>query len=284
MKMIVRISATKQPAWRVLEHVYGEGDYRPERRINSRLGPRCYQLEAGVPTGDAKFDSKLLLAAHHGRGKEVRHVIFSGQEMPDANEADYQQAIQAVIAAAHDFAAVHAPGQAYIIQGHLDRFHPHAHMILCASNGMKCIDWGPQQLKGFQSLDYLSAKTKSQYQLEPGRGAGKRKPSVGRLAYDNAVNGEHHKTQDRQTAEQFSYAKVLEGIKAGTIEVSRRAKSGKPLSVLLGGKKIRLSTLRKTATTTSNPQGTNHDSARPSQNRSHRLPQRRGDRRRTLAR
>lgn len=263
MKMIVRISATKQKAWRIAEHIYGQGDYKPERNITNRLGPRAFKLNVGYPTGHPKFDAALLLAHHHGRGKEARHLIFSGEELPTATPEQYQHAIAAMVAAAEDFAAKHAPGHAYIIQSHLDRFHPHAHMIMCASNGQRCIDWGPEQLKGFQSLDFLSTTTQNKYQLEPGRGHGKRKPGVGRIAYNHAVTGELHQTKEQQLAERLDYELILAAIDAGTITVSRRTKSGKPLSVVIDGRVIRLSTIRKAAANAAIPNGDSGHAATP---------------------
>jgi len=244
MKMIVRISATKQKAWRIIEHVYGPGDYKAERNITNRLGPKAWNLPTGYPTGDPKFDAMLLLADHHGKGKEARHVIFSAPEMPEATEEQYQNAVNAMVASAIDFANKHAPGHAYIVQGHLDRFHPHSHLILNSVH-KKRVDWGPEQLRGFQSLDFLSPTTKNKYSLEPGRGQGRRPKGVGRVSYDHATAGEFNKTRERQTAEQFDYASVLKGIDAGTINVARKTKAGKPISVHLNGKTIRLSTIRK---------------------------------------
>jgi len=283
MKMILRISATRQKAWRVLEHVYGQGDYAPERNIADRLGPKAWSLPTGYPTGDPHFDAELLLSNHHGRGKEARHVIFSAPEMPEATEEQYQNAVNAMVASAQDFAQKHAPGQSYIVQGHRDRFHPHSHLIICSSNGKKCIDWGPEQLKGFQSLDFLSEATRNKYNLEPGRGQGKRPRGVGRIAYNHAVQGDCQKTLERQTAEQFSYEKIMEGIDAGTIQVARRTKAGKPISVLLGGKKIRLSTLRKSQLKPSTGDS-NYDTARPYRPQPHRLLQLGRNRSRGMAR
>jgi len=282
MKMIVRISATKQKAWRIIEHVYGPGDYKPERAITNRLGPRAWNLPVGYPTGHPKFDAMLLLANHHGKGKEARHVIFSAPEMPEATPEEFAHAVSAMVASAEDFASKHAPGHAYIVQGHLDRYHPHAHLILNASNQKKCVDWGPEQLRGFQSLDFLSPTTKNKFQLEPGRGQGKRPRGVGRVSYDHAVNGDFNKTRERQTAEQLSYEKILEGINAGTIEVTRKTKAGKPLSVRLNGKTIRLSTIRKSQSKPST--GDDNDTTGPNQNRSHRMYQRGRNRSRPMAR
>ena len=243
--IIIRISPSRQRAWRVLEHVYGPGDYQPERAIISRLAPGAYQLEAGYPMRDPKHDASLLLAKHHGRGKEVRHVIISTREMPDATQAEYNQALNAVLVAAVEFARKAAPGCDFIAQPHTDRHHPHVHLTICASDGHKCVDWNAKDLSNFQGLSFLSTQTKQAHNLVPGRGRGKRPKGVGRVAYNHAVQGDCQPTREQQTAQQFSYQAVLAGIEAGTIAVTRRKKNGTPLSVLLDGKKIRLSTLRK---------------------------------------
>ncbi len=81
--------------------------------------------------------------------------------------------------------------------------------------------------------------------MVPGRGAGKRPPGVGRVAYDHAVTGDLHKPVERRKAEQFDSDRIMEGIAQGSIEVARRNKKGEATSVLLDGKRIRLSTLRK---------------------------------------
>jgi hypothetical protein len=145
------------------------------------------------------------------------------------------------------------------------------------------VDWGPEQLKGFQSLDFLSEKTKNTFHLEPGRGQGRRPKGVGRIAYNNAVAGELHKTQERTTAEQFDYASVLKGIDAGTVEVTRKTKAGKPLSVRLNGKTIRLSTLRKSQSKPSTGEQEN-DTTGSHRQQPHRVYQRGRDRNRGLAR
>lgn len=247
MKMILHISPSRQKAWRVLEHVYGQGDYSPERQSTDRVGPLHYQLEAGFPTRDPKFDAGLLMAKHHGKGKEVRHLIFSGEEMPHATPATFQFALDAVVAAAVDFAASQAPGHDYIIVPHQDRHHPHCHLALCASAGERGIDWGAAQLKNFQSLAFLRPETQQHYQLISGRGRGKRPAGVGRISYANAVNHEFHATKEHQTAVKLDYERILTAIETGELAVSRKTKSGKPLSVVLDGRIVRLSTLRKAA-------------------------------------
>lgn len=247
MKMILRISPSKQRAWRMLEHIYGQGDYKAERDIANRVGEVRFQLEAGTPTHDHHFDAGLLLARHHGKGKEAKHVIFSAEELPHATPEQYQHALNGVVAAALDFAAKHAPGHDFILVPHLDRHHPHCHMVLCASDSERCIDWGPSDLRGFQGLDFVSPENKARYQLEPGRGKGKRPAGVGRVAYDHAVAHDFHQTKERSLAERLDYDKILKAVADGDIKVARRTKNGKPLSVFLDGKAVRLSTIRKAA-------------------------------------
>jgi hypothetical protein len=281
--VILRVSPSRQKAWRVLEHFYGEGDYKPERDITSRIVPGHYRLEAGFPTRDPHFDSRLLLARHHGTGKEVRHLIFSTREMPDASPTQYMHALAGVVAVAMDFLAKEVPNHDFILQPHIDRYHPHCHVALCASNGSKCVDWSPKDLIRFQGMEFVSAATKENFNIVAGRGRGTRKRGVGRLAYDNAVAGEHNKTQEAKTAEQFSYAKVLEGIEAGTIEVARKTKAGKPLSVILAGKRVRLSTLRKSQTKSSTGD-TKNDTTRSNRKQQNRVLRSRRDRSRPMAR
>jgi hypothetical protein len=253
MKMILRVSPSKQKAWRMLEHVYGQGDYKAERNIANRVGEVRYQLASGFPTLDPQFDAQLLLANHHGKGKEARHLIFSAEELPNATPEQYQHALDGVVAAAVDFARVEAADHDFIIVPHCDRHHPHCHMVLCASSGQRCIDWGPDQLKKFQGLDFVTPATKALYQLIPGRGAGKRPPGVGRVAYDHAVTHDFHQTNERNLANKLDYELILKAINDGDIQVSRRTKAGKPLSVVLDGKVVRLSTLRKASLAASDP-------------------------------
>ena len=85
-------------------------------------------------------------------GARTRHLIFSAEEMPNATEAEYQHALDGVVAAALDFAMKEAPGHDFIIVPHKDRHHPHCHLALCASDSERCIDWGVSDLKNFQGL------------------------------------------------------------------------------------------------------------------------------------
>lgn len=229
----------------MLEHIYGQGDYAPERAVTDRRGEVRYQLEAGVPTLDPKFDAGLLLSRHHGKGKEARHIIFSAEEMPNATEAEYQHALSGVVDAAVDFATTQAPGHDFIIVPHKDRHHPHCHAVLCASDSDRCIDWGAKDLKNFQGLSFLRPETQQHYQLISGRGRGKRPAGVGRISYANAVNHVFHATVEHETANKLDYEHILQAIADGIITVSRKTKAGKPLSVLIDGKAVRLSTLRK---------------------------------------
>ena len=184
--------------------------------------------------------------------------------MPNATPAAFQFALNAVVAAAVDFAATQAPGHDYIIVPHSDRFHPHCHLALSASNSRRCIDWGPNDLKIFQGLSFLASATKALYQLEPGRGKGKRPAGVGRVAYDHAVAHDFHQTKERSLAERLDYDKILKAVAAGDIGVSRRAKNGKPLSIIIDGRRVRLSTLRKAAEAGPGPgPGGGEDSAAP---------------------
>ena len=243
--VIMRISPGRPQAWRVLEHFYGEGDHKPERDITTRIVPGHFRLEAGFPIRDPHFDSRLLLARHHGRGKEVRHLIFSTQEMPGASNEEYMHALAGVVAVAKDFLAKVVHNHDFILQPHADRIHPHCHVALCSSDGSKCVDWKPKDLIGFQGMDFVTSATREQFNIVSGRGRGQRPVDVGRVAYDSAVKHEFHSTVERKTADALNYELILNAIQSGELEVTRRTKAGKPLSVRLDGKTVRLSTLRK---------------------------------------
>jgi len=276
MKMIVRVSPSKQRAWRMLVHIYSQGDYKAERDISNRVGEVRYQLASGVPTLDPKFDANLLLSRHHGKGKEARHLIFSGEELPNATEAEYQHALDGVVAAAVDFAMNEAPGHDFILVPHRDRHHPHCHLALCSSNSRRGIDWGPNDLKNFQGLSFLRPATQQLYQLISGRGRGKRPAGVGRISYANAVTHDFHQTNEYELANKLDYEAILKAIADGVLTVSRRTKSGKPLSVLIDNKPVRLSTLRKAAQAgTGSGPGGGEDSAAPGAVASPRPQQRR---------
>ena len=168
--------------------------------------------------------------------------------MPGASPVIYMHALAGVIATALDFLRTEAPGHDFILQPHVDRCHPHCHVVLCASDSVKCIDWGPSDLVGFQGLGFLRAETLQKFPLVPGRGRGKRPAGVGRVAYDSAVSNSFHPTKEHSVANKLDYELILRAIEAGELQVSRRTKSGKPLSVFVDGRPVRLSTLRKTAT------------------------------------
>lgn len=68
---------------------------------------------------------------------------------------------------------------------------------------------------------------------------------MGRVAYSSAVSNQFHSTKEHALAESLDYERILHAIEAGELVVSRRSKAGKPLSILIDGKAVRLSTLRK---------------------------------------
>lgn len=110
---------------------------------------------------------------------------------------------------------------------------------------LSSFDWKPADLVRFQGLEFLTPGTREKYNLISGRGRGRRSAGVGRISYANAVNQEFHATKEHTLATQLDYEHILHAIEAGELVVSRRTKAGKPLSVILDGKVVRLSTLRK---------------------------------------
>ena len=265
---------------RILKHNYRlQGKAAAERNYADRRLWKTARCESGCLTfSDWKYDCDLLMTNHHGKGREGRGFILSAPEMPDITEDEFETKLKGIgeVGAelmnlrvaekrtngkwsfrllrpdeqpdkvAGESLAFDLSELPYSLLGHRDRFHPHTHGAFCASNGYRCIDFSPRHLIWLQSFAWVSERVRNLYQIESGRGHGRRSREVGRVSYGAATKADYGLSREMNIAQSAPiYSEIIEKIGRGEIEVARRRKDGTPISVLIAGKKIRLSTLRK---------------------------------------
>ena len=168
---------------------------------------------------DVALNAERLMEAHHGgRGRKTRHVLVSleqGGDLPDEQMGEV----------AARFAAAFAPGVAWL--GAVDRNTKavHIHLLLVNSDGERCLNFSPSILQQMQNVAAWSGGL-----LENGR--------------RGAI------LQKLTTAKQLSqmtYEQIQNAIETGTLTIGRRSKFGVVSSVVLAGRRVRLSTVQRAA-------------------------------------
>ena len=168
---------------------------------------------------DAALNAERLIENHHGKGRKTRHFIVSlehGADLPDEQMGEV----------AERFAAAFAPGVAWL--GAVDRNTKavHLHLLLCNSDGERTLNFSPQILRKMQEVATWSGGV-----LETGR----RGAVLAKL------------TTAKQLKE-MTYEQIRTAIENRTLEVGRRNKEGVITSVVLGGRRVRLSTVQRVGT------------------------------------
>ncbi len=228
MRAIVTIKSTPSSPTALMRHcLKPHGRDADEISCEDRVSAIGGRIEGGI-TRDARVDIESLISRHHGRGKRVKHVVISCQDSEGEARAE---ALAALPGLANDWIKSYAPTSDYIYLVHQDRQHPHMHVLLCNSDGKKCLDWSPQQLRRMQDFKWTVRATS-------GRGSGKHH-EPGRGVYPLARNLRATELL-KLTKEQIN-----ERIKSGSITVGRRNSSGVITSVIIDGRRIRLSTLER---------------------------------------
>ena len=170
---------------------------------------------------DIRLNAERLVEAHHGKGRKTRHFIVSleqGADLPD----------EQLSIVAERFATTFAPGSAWLGAVDRDTKAVHVHLLVCNSDGERTINFSPSVLQRMQSVADWSGGV-----LQDGR----RGAVLAKL------------TTARQLKE-MTYDQIQSAIATGALTVGRRSKQGVVTSVVLGGRRVRLSTVQRAAAAT----------------------------------
>ena len=167
---------------------------------------------------DVTFNSERLMEGHHGKGRKTRHIILSleqGGDLPDTLFAT----------AAERFMATFAPQSAWL--GAVDRNTKsvHLHLLLCNSDGERTLNLSPSVLSKMQEVESWTGGI-----LE----TGKRGAILAKLTTAAQIKS-------------MSYEQIRTELERGNLAVGRRNKFGDITSVVLGGRRVRLSTVQRVA-------------------------------------
>jgi hypothetical protein len=142
----------------LIKHCLGEG--RSVREIDdgkSRVDAIIEQGLVGQPdSGNPReMRDNMLRLNHASKSKEqAKHVVLSFED--ETNPAARRAAARILRRMTFEFLKVYAPGCASLAFVHLDRKHPHAHLVVANSNGERSIHWTPKMLREMQSMSWLS--------------------------------------------------------------------------------------------------------------------------------
>ena len=142
----------------LVKHCLGEG--RSVREIDdgqSRVAGVFMSGMAGQPdiSNPRAMRDNLLRLNHAGKSKEMaKHIVLSIEDTTDP--AARKAAVRVLRRMTFEFLKLYAPGCASLAFIHLDRKHPHAHLVVANSNGERSIHWTPKMLREMQSMSWLS--------------------------------------------------------------------------------------------------------------------------------
>ena len=181
---------------------------------------------------DVVLNSELLMSDHHGRGRKTRHLVVSlerGADLPDDQFATVAQR----------FMSAFAPSSEW--RGAVDRNtkSPHLHLVIAnwgydnnsensnpaKSNGGRTLNFSPHVLTRMQNVAEWSGGILDN---------GKRGAVLEKLT----------------TAKQLvtmNYEQIHHAIEQGSIKPSRINSKNEITSVIIGGKRVRLSTVQRVA-------------------------------------
>ena len=163
MKCCVYIKNAKRGRGRgqtltLIKHCLGEG--RSDREIddgNSRVDAVLEQGLVGQPdSGNPReMRDNLLRLNHASKSKQMaKHVVLSIEDTTDP--AARRAAARILRRMTFEFLKAYAPGCASLAFVHLDRAHPHCHLIIANSDGERAIHWTPKMIREMQSMTWLS--------------------------------------------------------------------------------------------------------------------------------
>jgi len=183
------------------------------------------QLPGGV-TGNAKQDYESLILGHHGSGRLLRSLIVS-LDCPSTDESVKMHSA-ALGQCCADFCKRFAPDSHYLYGVHRQGKKIHAHLLVCNSDGEKCLEWGRDVLREMQGFGWT-------VEFETGRGKGKNQV-VGKTCYPG-----------KNTVAAKLAGMAVEELKSlldvGDLVVTRKRKDGSPVSLTFEGRKLRVQSI-----------------------------------------
>jgi hypothetical protein len=197
-------------------------------------------LGMGGPAGGIYLPSSAELIAAQlcddvptGRRK-LRHVLlcFSG-DMP------VEEQIKKCEEATRLYVDKHAPGHDFFAVIHGDHLGEdgrglHVHLLIRNSDPSgRALDWSRDDLGRQQDMVWASPLG-----IKPTKGTGVPRPKGGELPYPKAEN------LDARKIGELTYGEIEQLVKAKRLAAGRRNKSGELTSVILAGRRIRISTAR----------------------------------------
>jgi hypothetical protein len=240
MKCIVKIQPSGKSLRRLLRHVFlPEGRLGREVPALQTSGNRVVTTINGMVGGlvfRPAVDAETLAGDIKGR-LPYRHLILSAE---DCGEVDQRRNMfRGLMDMAKEFARTYAANVPFIMVGHDDRAHPHAHLIFKneATDG-RCLQWSKDQVRDMQSMSWVSPQTKETFGVESGRGRGVNLPEYSNAPYPLAAK------LDAKTIAGANKEQINEYVSSGTLAVGRVDKQGNITSVVFNGRRIRLSTIR----------------------------------------
>jgi len=183
---------------------------------------------------DVCFNAERLVENHHGKGRMTRHILLSleqGADLPNEQLATV----------AEKFMATFAPGVAWLGAVDRDTKAVHVHLLVCNSDGERTLNFSPSVLKEMQSVSAWTGNI-----LQDGR----RGAVLAKLTTAKQLKG-------------MSYAEIQTSIETGTLVVGRRSKDGVVTSVVLAGRRVRLSTVQRAAAAERDPNHREPDVSTP---------------------
>jgi hypothetical protein len=240
MKCIVKIQPSGKSLRRLLRHVYlPEGRLGREVEPMQSSGNRVVTTINGMVGGlslKPSLDAEALAGDVKGR-LPYRHLVISAEDCTNVDER--RGMFRALMDLAKEFTKAFAPHVPYVMVGHDDRAHPHAHLIFKnESEDGRCLQWSKDQVREMQSMSWVSPQTKETFGVESGRGRGVNPPEYSSAPYPLAAK------LDAKTIAGFNQEQINEYTKSGAIKTGRVDKQGNITSVIYNGRRIRLATVR----------------------------------------
>lgn len=188
--------------------------------VRKRVG---YLANKAVLLGDwlgngVALNAERLMEGHHGKGRATRHVVLSleqGGDLPDSHLA----------VVAEKFTATFAPGVAWL--GAVDRNTKavHIHLLLCNSDGQRTLNFSPEVLKRMQAVSVWTDG----------------------IMQDGRRGAVLAKLTTAQQLKEMTHEQIEQQIRTGTLTIGRCNRKGEITSVILSGRRVRLSTVQRFA-------------------------------------
>jgi Relaxase/Mobilisation nuclease domain len=241
VKCIIKIQPVGKCTRRLLRHLYlPEGRMGREVKAINDDGNRVVDRLNGVQgamTMQPALDAETLSGGIKDRSP-YRHVLISFEDCAD--DTVRRESVAALHEMGKEWMERFAPETPYLGVVHDDREHLHLHLALRNEdlNG-KALGWSRDDLRLMQSMDWVSGYSKINFGIESGRkekGPDDPKSSAGPYPLARSLDA---KTLAESTQEQ-----LYEYERTGALSIGRVNKQGTITSVVFGGRRIRLATIR----------------------------------------